>query len=62
MLALTSAEHADQLTHELLKQGIIVRQLKSFGLPNCVRISTGTDEDNQRVVEGLREVHSLCNK
>ena len=51
MLALGSAEQAAQLTRELLIQGIIVRPLASFGLPNCVRVSTGTDEDNQRCVE-----------
>jgi len=62
MLVLPSAERADQLTHELVAQGIIVRPLKSFGLPHCVRISTGTDEDNQRCVEAVQklEVTSSC--
>jgi histidinol-phosphate aminotransferase len=61
-LVLPSAELADQLTHELLVQGIIVRPLNSFGLPHCVRISTGTDEDNQRCVEAVQklEVTSSC--
>src|SRR3984885_4079272 len=36
MLALPSEEQAAQLTSELLKQGIIIRPLASFGLPNCV--------------------------
>ncbi len=53
MLVLSSQEQAAQLTRELLMQGIIVRPLASFGLPNCVRISTGTDEDNQRCVEAM---------
>jgi histidinol-phosphate aminotransferase len=53
MLVLPGAEQADQLTRELLMQGIIVRPLKSFGLPHCVRISTGTDQDNQRAVEAM---------
>jgi histidinol-phosphate aminotransferase len=53
MLVLGSPEQADQLTHELLTRGIIVRPLRSFGLPHCVRISTGTDEDNQRAVEAM---------
>ena len=62
MLVLPSAELAEQLTRELLVQGIIVRPLKSFGLPHCVRISTGTDEDNQRCVEAVQklEVTSSC--
>jgi histidinol-phosphate aminotransferase len=53
MVVLPSEEQARQLTRELLMQGIIVRPLTSFGLANCVRISTGTDEDNQRSVEAM---------
>ena len=51
------AAQAARLTTDLLTQGIIIRPLASFGLPNCVRISTGTDEDNQRCVEAI---HALC--
>ncbi|HUA17449.1 MAG TPA: histidinol-phosphate transaminase [Bryobacteraceae bacterium] len=51
MLVLPGAERAAQFTKELLRQGIIVRPLASFGLPQCVRVSTGTDDDNQRCLE-----------
>jgi len=63
MAVLPSAEHAAQLTSELIKQGIIIRPLASFGLPQCVRISTGTTEDNQRCVEAIQklEVPLSCN-
>lgn len=54
MVVLSSEEQAKQLTHDLLTQGVIVRPLKSFGLPNCIRISTGTDEDNQRCVSAVQ--------
>src|SRR6202162_1923371 len=62
MTVLPVAEQAAQLNRELLAQGIIVRPLTSFGLPNCVRISTGTDEDNQRCVEVMQksEVIAVC--
>jgi histidinol-phosphate aminotransferase len=53
MVVLSSAEQATQLTRDLLMQGIIIRPLASFGLPNCIRISTGTDEENQRCVEAV---------
>ena len=59
MLALGSAAQAAQLTRELLMQGIIVRPLGGFGLPNCIRISTGTDEDNQRCVEAMSKLAAL---
>ena len=59
MLALASAEQASQLARELLVQGIIVRPLGSFGLPNCIRVSTGTDDDNQRCVEAMCKLAAL---
>jgi histidinol-phosphate aminotransferase len=63
MLVLPGAEHAARLTQELLQQGFIIRPLASFGLPNCVRISTGTAEDNQRCVAAIQklEVSLSCN-
>jgi histidinol-phosphate aminotransferase len=63
MIVLPSAGHAARLTEQLLTQGIIIRPLASFGLPNCVRISTGTAEDNERCVEAIQklEVPSSCN-
>ncbi|HTP87414.1 MAG TPA: aminotransferase class I/II-fold pyridoxal phosphate-dependent enzyme, partial [Bryobacteraceae bacterium] len=53
MLVLDSEAKAAALVEELLKQGIVTRPLKAFGLPNCVRISTGTDDDNRRAVEAM---------
>jgi histidinol-phosphate aminotransferase len=63
MVVLPSAEDATRVTGELVTQGIIIRPLASFGLPNCVRISTGTTEDNQRCVEAIQklEVPLSCN-
>jgi histidinol-phosphate aminotransferase len=63
MVVLPGAEQATRLTGDLLQQGIIIRPLASFGLPNCVRISTGTTEDNERCVEAIQklEVLSSCN-
>jgi histidinol-phosphate aminotransferase len=53
MLVLSDENHAALLTNELLTQGIIIRPLKAFGLPQCVRISTGTNEENQRCIDAL---------
>jgi histidinol-phosphate aminotransferase len=61
MIELADAEQAAWLVEELLKQGIIVRPLKAFGLPQCVRISTGTDDDNQRCIAVLQKaVHTAA--
>jgi len=32
----------------------VVRPLKAFGLPNCLRVSTGTDADNQLCMDAFR--------
>jgi histidinol-phosphate aminotransferase len=54
MTVLPSEHDAARLFEELLQQGVVTRPLKAFGLPNCLRISTGTNEDNTMLVEALR--------
>lgn len=46
-------QEAAWVTEQLLMQGIIVRPLSSFGLPRCVRISVGTEEENQMAAHAL---------
>ncbi len=40
----------------LLRQGVIVRPMDGFGLPEHVRITIGTPEENRRLVDALREL------
>ncbi len=54
-----SAEQAAQVVEDLLHHGIIVRPLKAWGLPQCVRISIGTDEENQECVAAMHKVLAL---
>ncbi len=37
----------------LLRQGVIVRPMGGFGLPECVRVTIGTDDENERFLETL---------
>ncbi len=46
---------AARVIEDLLTQGVIVRPLLAFGLPQCIRISTGTEEDNQRCVSAMQK-------
>jgi histidinol-phosphate aminotransferase len=41
---------------KLLRQGIIVRPLKGYNLPEWVRISVGTMEQNKKLAAALKEV------
>lgn len=44
MIVFDSEEKAIAFTSKCLVNGVVVRHLPAFGLPNCVRISTGTEE------------------
>jgi len=58
MAVLGSEQEASLIFEDLLTQGVVTRPLKAFGLPNCLRISTGTDEDNQLAVEAMRRSYA----
>jgi histidinol-phosphate aminotransferase len=58
LVALASEQEAGRVFEELLAGGVVVRPLKAFGLPACIRISTGTDEDNQMCVEAMRRAYA----
>jgi histidinol-phosphate aminotransferase len=63
MVPLDSVENARVVTEELLRRGVIVRPLGAFGLPHCLRISTGTDQENQMLIDAFTELHTkevLC--
>jgi len=56
---MVSTPKAKTMAADLLRAGIIVRPLESFGLPDAIRISTGTDEENQAVVQAFFPVLGL---
>lgn len=48
-------EHDARQTYDaLLREGVIVRHLGSFGMHNCIRVTVGTASHNERFVRGLR--------
>ena len=54
-----AAHDAQTVFEELLKRGIIIRPLKSYGLPELLRVSIGTEHENKAVIKGLKEI---CNE
>ena len=48
----------DRVFRELLLKGFIIRPGSVFGLPNFIRVSLGTREQNQRFVEHLKQILS----
>jgi histidinol-phosphate aminotransferase len=47
---------ADQFFIEMMKRRVIIRPLTSFGLPEAIRVSIGTMEQNQKFVEALKQL------
>jgi len=47
---------AGQVVDALLREGVIVRPLEPFGVPNGVRITIGSDEDNRMLVNAIESV------
>lgn len=47
---------AGWIIDELMKQGVIVRAGKAWGLPNHIRVSIGLPSENDSFIEKLREI------
>ena len=47
---------ASNFCNSLLKRGVILRHLISFGLPNCVRITVGIPEENNFLIKNIKEL------
>ena len=51
----TSEEEAEKISNHLMNDGIIIRRLNSYNLPNFLRISIGTKEEMDLTVESLKK-------
>ena len=60
MVEMSDAGQAERLAGELLKEGVIIRPLRAFGLPQCARISTGTDEENRRCAAAFEKLAAMA--
>lgn len=54
MLPMASPQQAERIAAALLRHGTIVRPLAAFGLPSCLRVSTGSMDANDRCVDNMR--------
>jgi len=52
----TSEKKAREISTQLTNDGIIIRQLDSYGLPNCLRITIGTKQEMIATVESLKKI------
>jgi histidinol-phosphate aminotransferase len=47
---------ADEVFESMLKQGIIIRSMTSYGYPEYIRVNVGLHEENVRFIEALRKI------
>jgi histidinol-phosphate aminotransferase len=53
---LANEEAVNALYGGLLSHGVIIRPLRAFGLPHCVRITIGTEDQNRILLGALKGV------
>ena len=53
---LTEVPNAAETFVELEKRGVIVRPMKGYGMPNHLRVTVGTPEQNERLLAALGEI------
>jgi histidinol-phosphate aminotransferase len=48
----------EPLCGEFLKRGVIVRPMRWMGFPNCIRVSVGIPEENEKFLQVLTELRA----
>ncbi len=56
MINLESENRVNNTYNALLKQGIVIRPLKAFGLPTCMRITIGLPMENQKLIKAFKKI------
>jgi histidinol-phosphate aminotransferase len=49
-------KNSDKIFLDLLKLGVIIRPLSSFGFPNAIRVTVGTPRQNEAFINALKKV------
>lgn len=57
MILMPDHSAAEQFTGECLDRGLIVRHVAAFGIPNGVRINSGTEEETRFALEVIGELY-----
>jgi len=55
-------KYAAAFNEECTKRGLILRYVKAFGIPNGIRINSGTEDETQFALDVISEVHTCLMK
>lgn len=56
LMVLSTEQEAVKFTQEMLEQGVILRRVNAFGLPSCIRITVGTEQEMEHFEESFEKV------
>lgn len=56
LMCLENESEASEFTQSMLEEGVILRQVSAFGLPNCIRITIGDQDDMQHFQKSFEKV------
>lgn len=56
MMILKTEQEAINFTQAMLEEGVILRRVNAFGLPNCIRITIGTPEEMDHFEQSFEKV------
>jgi histidinol-phosphate aminotransferase len=51
-----SEDTVNKIAEKLLRKGVIIRPLKPFGLPHCIRTTVGLTDENEIYAKALKEI------
>ena len=55
MIKFDREEQVNTICEKMLRDGVIVRPLKPFGLPDCLRVTIGTENENGAMINALKK-------
>lgn len=59
MMIMETEEEAVDFTQSMLEQGVILRRIHAFGLPTCIRITIGTEQEMDHFENSAKQVLNL---
>lgn len=51
-----AGKDADKVCKKLMKKGVIVRDMKAWGLDNFIRVTVGKEKENKRFIKELKKI------
>ncbi len=59
MMIMNTEKEAIDFTQSMLEKGVILRRIHAFGLPNCIRITIGTEREMNHFENSAKQVLNL---